>query len=64
MYLNDNYEGGELKFVDGKIFKFKGGTNIIFRSDDYNAHEVLKIKKGLRYTIPSWYTTKLSFLTL
>jgi predicted 2-oxoglutarate/Fe(II)-dependent dioxygenase YbiX len=64
IYLNHDYEGGELKFVDGETFKFKGGTNVIFRSDDYNAHQVLEIKKGYRYTIPSWYTTKLLFLTL
>ena len=64
IYLNHDYEGGELKFVDGETFKFKGGTNVIFRSDGYNAHQVLEIKKGYRYTIPSWYTTKLLFLTL
>ena len=64
IYLNDDYEGGELKFVDGKVFKFKAGTNIIFRSDAYNSHQVLKVKKGKRYTIPSWYTTKLLFLTI
>jgi len=64
IYLNDDYEGGELKFVNGETFKFKAGTNIIFRSDEYNAHQVLEIKKGRRYTIPSWYTTELLFLAL
>jgi|TARA_R100001480_G_scaffold144119_1_gene141949 predicted 2-oxoglutarate/Fe(II)-dependent dioxygenase YbiX len=64
IYLNDDYEGGELKFVNGETFKFKSGTNVIFRSDAYNAHQVLEIKKGHRYTIPTWYTTRLSFLAL
>ena len=48
IYLNDNYEGGKLKFVNGETFKFKAGTNVFFRSDDYNAHQVLEITKGHR----------------
>ena len=50
--------------MNDETFKFKSGTNVIFRSDAYNAHQVLEIKKGHRYTIPTWYTTRLSFLAL
>ena len=64
IYLTDDYEGGKLKFVNGETFKFKAGTNVFFRSDAYNAHQVLEITKGHRYTIPTWYTTRLTFITL
>ena len=54
IYLNDNYEGGELFFKD-KIIKMKALSCIVFQSNEKNMHGVLEIKKGKRYTIPSWY---------
>jgi len=54
IYLNDNYEGGELFFKD-KIIKMKALSCIVFESNEKNMHGVLEIKKGKRYTIPSWY---------
>tara|TARA_R100001086_G_scaffold41980_1_gene18497 strand:- start:536 stop:1054 length:519 start_codon:yes stop_codon:yes gene_type:complete len=64
IYLNDNYEGGEIKFKDENPMKLKAGSCILFESDTPNAHQVLKVKKGYRYTIPSWYTDKILFTTL
>jgi predicted 2-oxoglutarate/Fe(II)-dependent dioxygenase YbiX len=55
IYLNDDYEGGELRFENNKIYKLSKNSVIFFQSGIQNRHEVLKITKGLRYTIPLWY---------
>jgi len=59
VYLNDNYNGGELFFRnhDNKEqdFKMKALSCIVFESNPSNSHGVRKILKGRRYTIPSWY---------
>ena len=54
IYLNDNYVGGEtvvhnkvINPIKGKLVSFEG--NKIF-------HKVNKITKGIRYTLPCWYT--------
>ena len=54
VYLNDDYEGGEL-FFENEIIKMKALSCIVFESNEKNMHGVLEIKKGKRYTIPSWY---------
>ena len=54
IYLNDNYEGGEL-FFENQTFKMKALSCILFKSNETNMHGVLEVKKGKRYTIPSWY---------
>ena len=54
VYLNDNYDGGEL-FFENEIFKMKALSCIIFESGPHHKHGVKIIKKGKRYTIPSWY---------
>jgi|TARA_Y100000114_G_C11586268_1_gene243526 predicted 2-oxoglutarate/Fe(II)-dependent dioxygenase YbiX len=55
IYLNDNYEGGELKFENGELYKLKENSVIFFKSGIQNRHQVLKVIKGLRYTLPLWY---------
>jgi len=57
VYLNDDYEGGEL-FFENEIIKMKTLSCIVFESNEKNMHGVLEIKKGKRYTIPSWYQYK------
>jgi hypothetical protein len=56
LYLNDNFEGGTLRFTKqqieilpktGMLAAFDGGFN--------NIHEVSIIKKGVRYTIGSFW---------
>jgi hypothetical protein len=51
MYLNDNYEGGEICFpAYEKCFKPKPGTLIFFPSSIYYLHGVHEIVSGERYT--------------
>lgn len=56
LYLNDNYEGGELYFpkFDIKI-KPKAGSIIIFPSVDPYFHESLLIESGVKYMSPSFW---------
>jgi hypothetical protein len=55
LYINDNYEGGEIKFNDYNLtIKPKGGTLILFPGNKYYAHEVLEVVNGERYTSAVW----------
>ena len=54
VYLNDDYEGGEL-FFENETFKMDALSCIIFESGPRNKHGVKTITKGKRYSIPSWY---------
>ena len=59
IYLNDDYEGGELFFIENnkeKKYKLKSLSCMIFPSGKEYPHGVKKILKGKRYTIPSWST--------
>lgn len=56
LYLNDDYEGGELVFKDGERHKSKSLDFIIFDSGPQNEHGVEMIQSGFRYTVPIWYT--------
>ncbi len=55
VYLNDNYEGGELYFNNKDIkIKPKAGTIVAFRS--LEVHEALPTKNGIKWHIPYfWY---------
>lgn len=55
LYLNDEYEGGELEFVNQK-FKFKPKTGMVvgFPSDHKYLHAALPTTSGIRYVIVSW----------
>ena len=58
VYLNDNYSGGELYFLENKKevnLKMKALSCMIFPSGEEYIHGVKEILKGKRYTIPSWY---------
>jgi hypothetical protein len=56
LYLNDNYEGGELYFPDHDIsFKPKMGQYIMFPGGHENIHGVSEITKGTRYTMVSFW---------
>ena len=56
IYLNDNYEGGELVF-ENKELKMPRLSCIAFESH-LHPHAVKEVKKNNRYTIPSWYQFK------
>jgi Rps23 Pro-64 3,4-dihydroxylase Tpa1-like proline 4-hydroxylase len=56
MYLNDNYEGGEIEFINSKIkIKPEAGSIIFFPSNFLYVHEVHPITSGFRYSMPHWY---------
>ena len=57
IYLNDDYEGGEIKFeTHGLSFKPNTGDFIVFPGNMHYPHEVTKILSGTRYTLPIWFT--------
>lgn len=57
VYLNDDYEGGELGFAThGLVIKPKKGDLIIFPGNMHYAHEVFEVLSGTRYTLPIWFT--------
>lgn len=56
LYLNDDFEGGLLKFPDQDIeIKPKAGMLAVFDGGFNNMHEVSLITKGVRYTIGSFW---------
>jgi predicted 2-oxoglutarate/Fe(II)-dependent dioxygenase YbiX len=56
MYLNDDYEGGEIRFPAYDItYKPIAGTFIFFPSSTYYVHEVLPITSGVRFTSPHFW---------
>jgi hypothetical protein len=56
LYLNDDFEGGLLKFPDQDIeIKPKTGMLAVFDGGFKNMHEVTLITKGVRYTIGSFW---------
>lgn len=59
VYLNDDYEGGELEFPDwGCTFKPKAGTLIAFPSYIEFTHRVHPVTKGERFNLVSWISTQ------
>lgn len=56
VYLNDDFDGGELAFKDTDIvIKPKTGMLASFNGGAHNEHEVRLIKSGTRYTIGSFW---------
>lgn len=57
IYLNDDYEGGEIYFPDHNIdLRPKPGTAIAFPGDLFFMHGVKELSKTERYTIPIFWT--------
>ena len=56
-YLNDDYEGGQLYFINqGVEFKPKPGAAYFFPGDVGYSHGVKEITDGIRYVIPFFWT--------
>jgi hypothetical protein len=56
LYLNDDFEGGLLRFPDNDIeIKPQVGMLAVFDGGFNNMHEVTLITKGIRYTIGSFW---------
>lgn len=57
VYLNDDYEGGELNFPTHNLsIKPKTGDLVFFPGNMNYAHEVTEVISGTRYTVPIWFT--------
>lgn len=55
LYLNDEYEGGELEFVNFNIkIKPKPGTLYLFPSNYAYSHIAHPVKSGTKYAIVTW----------
>lgn len=56
LYLNDDYEGGEIEFKHSNLkFKPEAGSVLFFPSNFLYVHEVYPVTKGPRYALPNWY---------
>ena len=57
VYLNDDYEGGELYFTaQDRVLKPKRGMLVAFSAGYHHEHGVLKVTQGRRITMPAFYT--------
>jgi Rps23 Pro-64 3,4-dihydroxylase Tpa1-like proline 4-hydroxylase len=59
LYLNDNYDGGEISFPyvgkNGVKIKPEAGSAIFFPSMFVYVHEISEVTNGIRYALPNWY---------
>lgn len=56
MYLNSDYEGGEIEFKHSNVkIKPDAGSIVFFPSNFLYVHEVYPITSGVRYSMPHWY---------
>ena len=59
MYINDNYDGGEIYFTNQDItIKPKAGSAIFFPGDIHYTHGVTKVLNNNRYTSPAFWRVK------
>lgn len=55
VYLNDNYEGGNVEFVNHKVdIKPKPGMLLLFPSNYAYTHIAHPVKSGTKYAIVTW----------
>lgn len=56
LYLNDDYEGGEIEFQNSDLLiKPDPGSILFFPSNFLYIHEVHPVTSGIRYALPNWY---------
>lgn len=59
LYLNDDYEGGELQFINQKInLKALPGSLVIFPSVPPYYHRPMPVSSGTKYMIPFFFYEK------
>lgn len=55
LYLNDNYIGGELEFINYDLkLKMPAGSLVIFPSGFSHAHQAHPVTSGTKYAIVTW----------
>jgi hypothetical protein len=58
VYLNDNYEGGDIYFPEHDMYiKPDQGDLVCFPDNPGYIHGVMPITSGIRYTLPRWFTS-------
>lgn len=56
LYLNDDYEGGELVFPElGVTIKPKAGELVLFPSNYCYVHQSMPITKGTKHAVVTWF---------
>jgi len=56
IYLNDDYEGGNIVFPNSKVsLKPEAGSMLFFPSNFLYVHEIEPIVSGIKYSLPNWY---------
>ena len=59
IYLNDDFEGGELSFYNLNYqIRPRAGAVVMFPSDHRFLHQAEKVTKGVRYAIVSWASVR------
>jgi len=53
--INDNYEGGEICFWRNTYMNTCANTMHVYPSNLLYPHEVKPVKKGIRYSVISWF---------
>jgi predicted 2-oxoglutarate/Fe(II)-dependent dioxygenase YbiX len=54
--LNDNFEGGEFAFFNQELkYKINKGDVLMFPSNFMYPHEIMPVKKGIRFSIVTWF---------
>lgn len=59
--LNDDYEGGDIKFADGTILRVRAGEFVAFRGDILR-HEVLEVTSGIKRSLIAHYSSSSSLV--
>jgi predicted 2-oxoglutarate/Fe(II)-dependent dioxygenase YbiX len=58
-YLNEEFEGGEIAFErEGLVANPRRGLLLAFPSDREHVHQVYPVRRGIRYTMPIWFTSQ------
>lgn len=59
VYLNDDYEGGEIYFPNQDVqFRPVAGSLVFFPGDVNYRHGVTEVTKGVRYTMPNFWSIR------
>lgn len=55
IYVNDDFDGGELEFKHGLVYKPVARSLIVFNGGAHNTHKVNQVESGVRYTAGAFW---------